>query len=308
VRRALQNLSGRLLRGTTFAPVVQPILQSMFAQVVWRDSAGTEHGGAAVTYTVPGRSRTTLNLTMILDDMINSPEAGQFQSSGTNGRLSVRVRRCTTIDKLTEVLYHESMHMMSWIITLYGAAAVPGVERRAVRGLELSRFSSQIASIRRELDSLAQIVNTRHRASGRTQITADQLDQTARWLMEEGTGARRDGSISIGTAGRATAEGTTSSCLYSNAAVRLDKFQHYQPLCLRVQPHLHTGGSKRDDRRRTADTAHADRDPRRFFPASCTSAILSHCVHYNDPTCPASVLSRSIEPPSFIEHIGEATR
>lgn len=185
VRRALQNLSGRLQRSTTFAPVVQPILQSMLAQVVWRDSGGTDHGGGSFTYTVPGTTGTRLNLTMILDDMINPPQAGQFQHSGTDGRLFVRVRRNTNVEELTEVLYHESLHMMSWMINTYGSAAAPGVERRAVRGLELSRFTTQIAAIQRELETLAQSVNTRRRASRRDPITTQQLARTARWLMEE---------------------------------------------------------------------------------------------------------------------------
>lgn len=185
VCRALRNLSGRLQRSTTFAPVVQPILQSMLAQVVWRDAAGTGHGGGSFVYTVPGPSGAGLNLTMILDDMIEPPQAGQFQHSGTDGRLIVRVRRNTNVEELTEVLYHESLHMMSWMINTYGSAAAPGVERRAARGLALSRFTTQIAAIQRELEALAQPVNARRRADGRTPVTTGQLAQTARWLMEE---------------------------------------------------------------------------------------------------------------------------
>jgi len=185
VRRALGSLSGRLLRGATFAPLVQPILQSMLARVVWRDSHGIDHGGGAFVYSVPGTSGTSLNLTMVLDDKVNPSEAGLFRHSGTDGHLFVRVRRNTTTEALTEVLYHESMHMMSWIINTYGRTAAPGVPARAVRGLERRRFASRIAGIRRELDSLAQGVNARRRTGGRAQITASQLAQTARWLMEE---------------------------------------------------------------------------------------------------------------------------
>jgi hypothetical protein len=71
------------------------------------------------------------------------------------------------------------------MISNYGAAAAPGVNQRAVRELDLSRFTVEIAGIRRELDSLAQGVNLRRRAGGRDEITAERLDYTARWLMEE---------------------------------------------------------------------------------------------------------------------------
>jgi hypothetical protein len=186
VSRTLQALSGRLLASTTFTSALLPILRSMFAQVVWRDSTGAEHGGGAYAYTVPGAGGTVLNLTMILDDMADPPEAGQFQSSGTDGRLVVRVRRSSGVPELTEVLYHEALHMMSWIINTHaGVGAVAGVERRAVRGLEMRRFTAQIAAIRRHLDSLAQSINARRRAAGRSEITAAELDRTAGWLMEE---------------------------------------------------------------------------------------------------------------------------
>lgn len=306
VRRAVQNLLGRLLRSTTFAPVVQPILQSLLAQVVWRDSAGTEHDGAAVTYTVPGTRGTTLNLTMILDDMINPPEAGQFQHSGTSGRLSVRVRSSATVEALTEVLYHESMHMMSWIIGRYGVAAAPGIEMRAVRGLELGRFSTQIVGIRRELDNLARTVNARRRASSRDQITANQLDQAARWLMEEvqvraetevfqlalqveqqrGARARvymptrQYGSINLDTVNRYVFEFSHTFTPEDRRGMTEDERR-----TLRRLTEILEGFFQLHVRRRFSLTAHTITIPRtrpEFSP-------------------------RPLEPPSFIERIGEAT-
>jgi hypothetical protein len=186
VSQALQNLSGRLTRGHTFTGTVHPILQSMFSQVVWRDTSGADHGGGTVTHTVPGPNSTVLNLKMVLDDAQNPPDNGFFSHSGQNGELVIRVRSNSAVPGLTEVLYHESLHMMSWIINNFGGrAAVPGVERRAVSGLDMSRFTRQIAQIRIELADIAQEVNRRRAQAGQNPITATQLDTTARWLMEE---------------------------------------------------------------------------------------------------------------------------
>jgi hypothetical protein len=306
VCRAVQNLLGRLLRSTTFAPVVQPILQSMLAQVVWRDSAGTEHGGAAVTYTVPGTRGTTLNLTMILDDMINPPEAGQFQHSNTSGRLSVRVRSSATVEALTEVLYHESMHMMSWIIGRYGVAAAPGVEMRAVRGLELGRFSTQISGIRRELDDLARTVNARRRASSRDQITANQLDQAARWLMEE-VQVRAETEVfqlALQVEQQRGARARVYIPTLQYGSINLDTVNRY----VFEFSHTFTPDDRRgmtEDERRTLRRLTEILEGffqlhvrRRFSLTAHTSTI--------PPTRP-EFSPRPLEPPSFIERIGEAT-
>ena len=185
VRRALQAMAGRLPMVTTFASATLPILRAMFDRVTWRDSKGADHGGGVYDYHVPG-TRTVLHLRLVLDDMLDPPEAGQFVSRATDGTIFVRVRKSSTAEGLAEVVYHESLHMMTWIInTHHGAAAAAGVERRAVRGLELSHYRPQIAGIRRELEDLAGRANQRRRTAGRPEIAPADLERTAGWLMEE---------------------------------------------------------------------------------------------------------------------------
>ncbi len=187
VNQALQNLGGRLVAGNTFAGFVQPILRAMLAQVTWRDSAGTDHGGGVIRHTLPGRPPLALNLRLILDDKATPQRAGQFRHTGaTDGILSVLVRNNGTAQALTEVLYHEALHMVSWIINRSGGAArIAGAPSRAIRGLQMSRLTTQIAGIRRQIGALAQSVNARRQAAGGTQITSAGLDRMARWLMEE---------------------------------------------------------------------------------------------------------------------------
>jgi hypothetical protein len=169
----------------TFAPVVQPMLEAMFSRVAWRDAAGTDHGGGAYAYRVPG-TRTTLQLRLVLDDALDPPEAGQFRTSGRNGTILVKVRSSQTAEQVTEVLYHESMHLMSWLVNeQHGAAAARGVERRAVRTLDLGRHRPQIAAVRVWLDDLASRANQRRRTAGRPQIAPAALERMSRWLVEE---------------------------------------------------------------------------------------------------------------------------
>jgi hypothetical protein len=187
VRRSLNALTSRLVQSTTLARAVLPILRAMAATPVWRDLAGGELGGGTFPYSVPGTANRVLNLRLVLDDMIDPPEAGQFSSRGGDGTITVRVRRVTGQDQLSEVLYHESLHMMTWIMGTHGgAAAVAGSERSAARALDMSRFATQIAGIRRTLDQLAQSVNARRSNGGAgPRITSSDLDRMSSWLMEE---------------------------------------------------------------------------------------------------------------------------
>jgi len=185
VQQALRALSGRLPSVITFASVVVPILQAMSAQVTWRDASGGDHGGGVHDYAVPG-TKTVLRLRLVLDDMVDPPEAGQFDSHGKNGTIFVRVRKSATAEELTEVLYHESMHMVSWIINEHGgAAAVSGIERRAVRGLTRRHHAAQTAGVLRQLENLSAGVNSRRRAARRAEIKHDALERMAEWLMDE---------------------------------------------------------------------------------------------------------------------------
>ncbi len=186
VRRALNGLSSRLVQATTLARAVLPILQSLAATPIWRDSSGYNLGGGAFQFAVPGQPGTVLNLSLVLDDMADPPESGQFTSSGTDGKITIRVRRVRELGDLTEVLYHEALHMMTWIIGTHGGAgATAGTERRAAQSLQMSRYATQISGIRRTLDQLAQSVNARRRAATRLPVASSQLDSMSLWLMEE---------------------------------------------------------------------------------------------------------------------------
>ena len=182
--RAVQAMTGRIPQAATFAPMVEPILRAMASQLAWRDEKGKDHGGSTYDYHLPG-TKTVLKLRLILDDMVDPPESGQFRSDGKKGQILIRVRK-TPPTNVPEVLYHESMHMMAWIITSHGGAAAAkseGVERRAVQGLDMSRFARQIASIRRRLGDLAASVDKQRKAGD--QIKPEALDRVATWLLNE---------------------------------------------------------------------------------------------------------------------------
>jgi hypothetical protein len=186
LNRALSSLTGRLLAGTTLASIVHPMLTAMAAQVVWRDEHGAEHGGGVVSQTVPGAAGgATVSLRMVLDDVLDPPQAGQFVSSGSQGAVVVKIRANDSVEALTEVLYHESLHMLSWLINDHGGRVTGIHDRWAVRGLDMSSYTTQIAAIRRNLELLAGSANAGRRAGGRAEIAAGQLDSMASWLMEE---------------------------------------------------------------------------------------------------------------------------
>jgi hypothetical protein len=185
VGKAIDLMTGRVPQASTFAPVVEPLLRSLASQLVWRDEKGADHGGGTYSYTVPG-TKKTVQLRLVLDDMANPPEAGMFNSDGTKGTISVRVRQSSSPEAVTEVLYHESMHLMSWLIREHGGATGlrgEGIERRAVEGLDMGHYTREIGFVRKALDYLAKSVNSRRKP--KDQIKPARLDGVARWLMEE---------------------------------------------------------------------------------------------------------------------------
>jgi len=182
--QAVNQMSGRFVTAQTMAGMVVPILQAMLAQVTWRDAGGVDHGGGPIQYPAPGAPSRMLNLRMILDDQIDPPDAGKFRPTGSaDGVIEIRVRKNPTAEELALTMYHESMHLMSWLINKPGGAQSQGVRSPEARALDLSRFRTQIASIRNALEQLAQSVNSK-RAPGQT-VTGPMLDRMAPWLMEE---------------------------------------------------------------------------------------------------------------------------
>jgi hypothetical protein len=188
INSAIGRMSGNLVDNETLATTVMPILRAMAGNPVWKNARGTASGGSSISHTI---GATTLNLTLILND---SPDplrpAGLFNhgTSATDASIEVFIRKNTTIEDLMQTLYHESMHMASWLINRpTSALGVQAAGRSGPRGaaatLDLARSTTQINSVRLWLDTLAQSVNAR-RATG-AQITAANLDQMARWLVEE---------------------------------------------------------------------------------------------------------------------------
>jgi Domain of unknown function (DUF4157) len=184
---ALALMSGRLVENETLVTTVVPILQAMLANPTWKDAQGATSGGGTIQHTLSGG--VVLNLQLILNDAANPTLAGEFTHRGsTDGEMEIFIQSNATAEALAETLYHESMHMVSWLIN----RATPALSLRsrgrsgsagAAATLDLARSTTQISTVRMWLDTLAQSVNAR-RAAG-AQISASALDGLARWLIEE---------------------------------------------------------------------------------------------------------------------------
>jgi len=184
---ALGQMSGRLVESETLVTTIVPILQAMLTRVTWKDQQGVTHGGGPIRHTLPDGS--IVNLQLILNDQANPLKAGEFVRIGaTDAELEIFIRPNVTSDDLAETLYHEALHMVSWLINRpkpalslrSGGRSGPAA---AVASLDLARLSRQIDTVRIWLDTLAQSVNRRRAASA--QIGASALDAMARWLVEE---------------------------------------------------------------------------------------------------------------------------
>ena len=188
INSALGRISGRLVDNETLATTVEPILRAMAGNPIWKNAQVNTSGGGAIPYTVGG---TTLNLTLILnDDPSLLRPAGLFNhgASATDASIEVFIRKNATTEELMETLYHESMHMASWLInrptSALGVRAVGHAgPTGAVATLDLARSQTQISSVRLWLDTLSQSVNARRASGG--QITVADLDRMASWLVEE---------------------------------------------------------------------------------------------------------------------------
>ncbi|HEY0502512.1 MAG TPA: DUF4157 domain-containing protein [Lysobacter sp.] len=188
INTALGTMGGRLVQTETLATTVEPILRALVGNPVWKDAQGNTSGGGAIQHTV---GSTTLNLTLTLNDDPNPLQpAGRFShgTSMTTAGIEVFIQKNTTAEELAETLYHEAMHLVSWLVNRpTSALGVRPVGRAgpsgAVATLDLARSTTQIASVRLWLDTLAQSVNPR-RATG-AQISAADLDRMASWLVEE---------------------------------------------------------------------------------------------------------------------------
>ena len=190
VAQAIAGMRGAMISSETLAPHVVPILEQALARATWQDEHGGRHGGGVISYAIPGSSGPPIRVQLVLDDMANPPDDGRFSPAGGMGTIFVRVRRPghsqfsgeKTVEDLRTILFHESLHLMRWIMASRGTGFVGRRQERAAQALQMGGFGTQIASIRRELQDLAAAVNARR---GATPITPGQLDSMAPWLMEE---------------------------------------------------------------------------------------------------------------------------
>jgi Domain of unknown function (DUF4157) len=187
VNQAIQEISGNLVKANTLAPVIEPVLKSLSSHAIWRDEKGKEQGGGAVPITLPGTPAVVLNLRLVLDDQAKPKDAGEFQTttSKTDGTIAVMVRNTQDTAELKHVLFHEGLHMVVWAMQNFGASHFAGQDRRAVRALNMSMHSTEIAGIRNQLDTLAASVNHQRTQAKTPPITATELDKTAAWLVNE---------------------------------------------------------------------------------------------------------------------------
>ncbi|MBX3607183.1 MAG: DUF4157 domain-containing protein [Piscinibacter sp.] len=175
-------LGGRFVGGGTLAGELQPILQALTEAAAWSDEHGRERGGRMLRRRVGG---VMLSLRMVFDDTAAPTRDAMFQSRGADeGLFRIFVRRAETPDDVAANLYHEALHLVTWLSNRERPAAFES--RAAVevtRTLDLSRHSAGITTVQRWLQRLADGVNAR-RASGDT-IPAARLERMARWLVEE---------------------------------------------------------------------------------------------------------------------------
>ena len=187
VGQAIQRMSGRLTSAQTLAGSVQPILQAMLAQVIWRDASGVDVGGGSITFQLPGPPPVILNLRMVLDDNASPTQSGRF--SPAQGALYVYVRDNNSVEALEETLYHEALHLVRSVIERHGPAALGASTQRgvqaAVRGLMPGEARATRDVVLLNLRALAQNANARRQTASQAQITNVQLDAMASWLVEE---------------------------------------------------------------------------------------------------------------------------
>jgi Domain of unknown function (DUF4157) len=188
VNQGIGLISGNIVESNTLAGMVRPMLQAMAGSVVWRDSTGRDQGGSAITWTVPGTAPpVSVKLKLVLDDQASPPDLGHFDGVGTSdGTITLRITKNSTADEVASTLFHESQHLMAWLVNRVLPAKQQQLSPSApVKALTMSRFGAQIQGVRGILGNLATSVNGRRQAAGRTAITQAGLDRMAPWLFEE---------------------------------------------------------------------------------------------------------------------------
>ena len=184
VQSAIQQMSGKIVATNTLATQVNPILSEMLTNVTWRDEKGKDHGGGSIQHTLPLKPPVKVSLQLILDDQSDPPDDGLFVDKGTtSGTMFVRVRSNTEPAQLTETLFHESLHMMSWFINKLGFSPTSDPDAPETRILRPGSHDKIIRITQARLQQLAEGVNSRRDAGH--QLKDDDVQHAATGLVEE---------------------------------------------------------------------------------------------------------------------------
>jgi hypothetical protein len=185
VSDAVQQMQGRRIDSQTLAPTIKPVLDSLLGHETWADAAGKQQGGGAVQQQFPGMSPSAVSIRLVMDDSSNSVKLGDFTPTGAAGTIRIFVQKNKDIDTLTETLFHESLHMMTWLANRSAPPAFAQSNNPQVRALRRARKGPEVQLVRNVLDNLASDINPKRQKQQQSPVSPAGLDRTASFLVEE---------------------------------------------------------------------------------------------------------------------------
>jgi hypothetical protein len=309
--RAVAGISGAMVDRETFSTIVRPALLAMLQSPEWRDSAGRSHGGATARYVHPGPPPLPLDLRLVLDDTADPQDLGHFQpSSDRAATITVSVRRNTNVETALITLYHESMHLVAWLLNR-PQPSIPGAAfARRNRELTMQFHQTQIDVVAGHLEALALSINSRRPVAARANVTRQEAARVARFLVEEvhvrsETEVFRlvsDEQADRATAGPSVRIGTAPYALVNRGMVDryIFDFTPFSPL---FRPTDRAGLNA------------ADQDTMTMLTDILEGIFQSSVRHRYQRPIPMSIPRAEmhlgitpLQPPSFIPRIGGATR
>lgn len=187
--RALAQMTTPMVVRETLGGTLEPVLRDMADNATWIDMNGTETAGAEVSVQLP-RGGRTVRLRLILDDSLNPPLSGTFNSAGADlGIIRVSTRENDDPDTLATTLYHESLHLMRWLARsapggdFIAETGATGGRRRTLEGIDPSRQPQHMAQVRRRIEGIASSVNASRLSSD--QVGSTGIDRVTEFIMEE---------------------------------------------------------------------------------------------------------------------------
>ncbi len=186
VGQAVQQMQGRLVDAQTLAPTIKPMLDALLAKVTWVDGTGKQQGGASVQQQFPGTPPTSVSLRLVLDDTVSGDKFGDFEPAGTkSGIIRIFIKKNTNVDSLTETLYHEALHTMTWLANRPNPPDLAQKNNPQTTALTRARHAPEVQLVQNVLDNLASNINPQRKAKGQALITPAGLDSAASFLVEE---------------------------------------------------------------------------------------------------------------------------